>query len=550
MVLVDGDARRIVWQPGQHCPTALLRAADRHVDAAARLSPADDAALPLLQDLAQEARHALHIDEAVWAHLAAHRDARHRLSALEAAYPQGPASAALQRLLRVALPLYQAEGALFAVVAGRALIADERGLGKSVQAIAAARLWQQHFGVQRVLVLCTASQRRAWQRAWTRFTGSDAARVIDGGLHQRQALWSASADVRILSPETLQRDHAQLAFWSPELIIVDEPQQLALQAQDWQRLDAPHALVLCGAGLAEQPTLMQAIVGWLDAQRLGPLAALRELLSASDRGRALDEATVERLSASLSRLMLQRQRSELADQLPPVVHSERLLALAPGQRDWHDRHAAEARRLLAGWQRSGYCSDADQWRLALALREMHRACYRADPANPHSALAEATLGALAAQLDDWSQRGPLRVALLCANAADQAQLADRLAHWLPRAAEPGADLQLRLLSPDEPLPDGLDGLLQIGVPWRPRRHAAGARGQAPASQHWLYLVAQDSIECGLFDTLAQRLDVPRGLADGGGRDYLRGAQLSAWLSALSVALDASASASASTLTSG
>ena len=542
VALVEGDARRIVWQPGHSCPPALQQAAERHTDATASLSPADDEALPLLQRLAHEAQHALQIDEAVWAHLAAHRDARHRLSALESAYPQGPASPTLQRLLRVALPLYQAEGALFAVVAGRALIADERGLGKSVQAIAAARLWQQHFGVQRVLVLCAASQRHAWQRAWQRFAGPDLALVIDGGLHQRQALWSASADVRILSPETLQRDTAQLAFWAPELIIVDEPQQLALQAQDWQQLDAPHALVLCGAALAEQPALMEAIISWLDLQRLGPLAALRELMVASDSGRALDEVVVERLTSGLSRLMLQRQRAELSDQLPALVHSERLAALAPGQRDWHERHAAEARRLLAGWQRSGYCSDSDQWRLALALREMQRACQRAEPANPHSVLAEATLQALAAQLDDWSHSGPLQVAVLCASKADQAQLAERLAEWLPPAAQPASELQLRLLGPDQPWPNGLDALLQIGVPWQPRGQPAGARGEAPVGQQWVYVAAQDSIECGLFDTLAQRLDVPRGLADGGGRDYLQGAQLSAWLSALWAALMASAPA--------
>ena len=53
----------------------------------------------------------------------------------------------------------------------------------------------------------------------------------------------------------------------------------------------------------------------------------------------------------------------------------------------------------------------------------------------------------------------------------------------------------------------------------------GPRGEAPAGQQWLYLVAQDGIDCGLFDTLAQRLDAPRGPADGGARGYLQGEAL-------------------------
>ena len=550
IVLVDGDQRQLAWQPGHACPTELRQAAQRRVDAAGHLSPEDDAALPLLLRLANEAGHPLQVEEAVWAHLAAHRDARHRLGALEAAYPEGPASAALQQLLRAPLPLFQTEGALFAVVAGRALIADERGLGKGVMAIAAAQLWRRHFGVQRVLVLCAPAQRSAWQRAWQRFAGPadrsapDAAQLIDGGLHQRQAMWSTTAGVRILSPEALDSDAAHLAHWAPDLIIVDEPQQLALRDEAWAQLTSPHALVLCGAPLAEQPELMDTLVSWLDVQRLGPLAALRELYDASQSGRALDESDIERLTAGLSRVMLQRLRADLAEQLPPLVHTERLVPLAPGQREQHDALAAQARRLLAGWQVSGYCSDTDQWRLAVALRAMQQACHRADPSDADSALAEATVQVLAAQLEEWATTSAPRVSVLCASEADRSQLAQRLADWLAPAGQADSDgdgageggPQVTLVGPDDALPSGLDAVLQVGVPWRPRRHPAGPRGEAAPGQQWVYLVAQDSIECGLFDTLAQRADVPRGLADSGARDYLQGERLNAWLAALQAAL--------------
>ncbi len=540
LVCAPGDQAGIVWLPGHACPAALRQAAQRRCDAQGHLPPEDDAALPLLLRLAQEAGHTLLVDDAVWALLAAHRDARHRLSALEATYADGPASTALQQLLRVPLPLFQAEGALYAVVAGRALLADERGLGKGVQAIAAAQLWRCHFGVQRVLVLCAPEQRLAWQRAWQRFAGlsADAVQRVDGGHHQRQAQWSAAAGVRIVSPEALQSDAAHLAHWAPDLVIVDEPQQLALHAADWAALQAPHALVLCGAPLADLPELMDTLVAWLDTARLGPLAALRELHAASASGRALDEADIDRLTAALSRLMLQRLRADVASQLPPVVHSERLLPLAPGQRQVHDQHAAVLQRGLAGWQASGWCSDSDQWRLAQALRAMQQACHRADPADPASALAESTLQALAGQLADWAGTGGPRVAVLCPAAADQAQLAQRLAALAGGAGGAGAaegKHPVQLLAPGEPLPAGVDVVLQVGVPWRPRRHPGGPRGEAPAGQQWVYLVAADSIECGLFDTLAGRLDAPRSPADGAARGYLQGEALAQWLQQLQAA---------------
>jgi len=537
--LVDGDQRQLAWHPGHACPPALRQAASQRLDAQGHLPPEDDGALPTLLRIAADTGHLLQVDEAVWAHLAAHRDARTRAAVLATAYPDGPASAALQTLLRAPLPLFQAEGALFAVIAGRALIADDRGLGKGVQAIAAATLWQRHFGVRRVLVLCAPAQRTVWQRAWQRFAGQ-AAQVMEGGLHHRQSLWSGEAAVRILSPEALASDAAHLAHWAPDLVIVDEPQQLGLDDAAWPLLAAPQALVLCGAPLAEQPALMQALVAWLDAQRLGPLAALHELQAAADGGLALADDDVERLSAQLSRLMLQRQRDDVADQLPALVHSERLLTLAPGQRQAHDQALALARRLLDGWLHSAYLSDSDQWRLALALRDMQRACHRADPADPASALADASVQALLAQRDEWASTGPLRAAVLCASEADRAQLARRLAD--PGGADAGVDLQLLL--PGEALPAGLDAVLQFGTPWKPRRNPAGPRGEAVPGQQWVYLVAQDSLDAGLFDTLAQRLEVPRGLGDGGGRDYLDGERLADWLQALQAAVLAAQAAPA------
>uniref|UniRef100_UPI000B4BEB79 SNF2-related protein n=1 Tax=Ideonella sp. A 288 TaxID=1962181 RepID=UPI000B4BEB79 len=534
LTLVEADgARHIAWQPGHTCPPALLDAAAARLDAQGHLDCDDDGALPMLLRGAADAGHRLVVDEAVWLHLAAHRDARHRLLALEAAYPAGPVSPALQRVLTVPLPAFQAEGALFSVVAGRALIADERGLGKTVQSIAAATLWRRHFGVRRVLVLCAAARRASWQRSWQRFAGASLtmpAQVIEGGMHQRQAQWSVPAEVRIMGPEALDSDAAHLAHWAPELVIVDEP----MQVPGWTAVSAPQALVITAGLVADddvlrpdQHALLETLVDWLDVQRLGPLAALRRIRAVRDGALTLDEAELDALDIGLSRVMLQRLRSEVEDQLPPRVHSERLVPLESPQRQAHDRLLGRIAQLLDGWQRSGWLSDADQWRLGTALRELPTACHRSDPADPGSPLADATVGAMQAQLDDWAASGASKVTIVCAHAGDQAQLSQRLSSG-PALQWVMADAQ------GAPAPD-TELVLQVGVPWRPRRGNGSHRGQ-----QWLYMVGQDSLEGGLFETLALRADAPRGPADGGGRAYLQGERLAEWLHLLRAAVAASA----------
>jgi hypothetical protein len=539
IALSGGDLQTLQWQPGQQCPGALSDAAERRLDDTGHLRADDDDALPTLLRLAHEAGHRLDVAPAVWPLLAASRDARTRAHRLALHYPDGPASAALQTLLRAPLPLFQAEAALFAVVAGRALLADERGLGKTVQAIAAATLWQRHFGVQRVLVLCAPAQAVAWQRSWQRFAGVPA-QLMAGGLHQRQALWSTDAAVRIITPDALASDAAHVAHWALGLVIVDEPQQLGEPAASWAALDAPHALVLCGAPLYEQPALLDALITWLDPHRQGPLAAVRRIQAAQAQGEVLDDDAIEQITDQLARALLQRQHEDVADQLPPLVHSERLLPLAPPQRAAHDAQLALVRRLIAGWQHTGYLSDSDQYRLGQALRDAQDACHRADPAVADSPLADATVQAIAGQLADWAGTGAPRVAVLCATPAQQAQLRERLADALSAHHDSGDGQALptvQLVLAGEPVPAGTQAVLQLGVPWRTRRGNGGRRSEAPRGQQWLYLVGQDSLEAGLFDTLAQRTDVPRSLADGG-RAYLQGDALADWLKAIAAALAA------------
>jgi hypothetical protein len=495
VVLIEGEHRQLRWIAGRDCPEALRAAATSCTNDAGLLQLDDDAALPMLLREAALAGHPLQVDPAAWQQLARRRDARQRLFALERAYPEGPASAALQRLLRAPLAPFQAEGALFAACAGRALLADERGLGKTVQALAAAALLYRHAGVERVLVHCSADQRLSWQREAARFLGD------------------TGPEWRVVSDEPGGPHTDAIDAWKPGLVVIDEPSRLAR----WDRIDAPFALVLCGTPLDADAALAESLVAYLDRYREGPLARLRT----RGNDQALDDA--------LQALMLRRRRVDVKHQLPARVLSERVLPLGPLQRAVHDRAAAAARMVLAGWRRTRHLADAQQWDLGTAMQAMRDACHRAEPGQADSALAEHTLSALVALVSELLGHAGLRIAALAPRPADAALIAERL-------AQAGHDGQrCTVVAPGAALPAAAEVVIAIGMPWQ----ALPAGGRP---RQWIHLLAEHSIDTALYDTRELREGVASTPADGGHDGFLHGTALQRYLLAVEAALGALAPA--------
>jgi hypothetical protein len=147
--------RRIHFQAGTDCPPALRAAARALFDGHDGMLP-DDRYDQLESFIAvvSKSDHGFRAHDDALDFVAGRRDAARRASKLAELFPRGAADLGLGTLLKVRLYPYQAEGALFAVRAGRALIGDDMGLGKTVQAIAAMEILARHFGVARVLVIC------------------------------------------------------------------------------------------------------------------------------------------------------------------------------------------------------------------------------------------------------------------------------------------------------------------------------------------------------------------------------------------------------------
>jgi hypothetical protein len=206
----DGK-RRLHFRAGTDCPPAWAEAAAGlfDIEQAGVLPDGRLGELEHFMSLAARSGRELRAYDDALDYIAGRRDAERRAAKVAQLFPGGAAEPNLPGLLKVPLYPYQAEGALFAVRAGRALIGDDMGLGKTIQAIAAMEILARHFDVSKVLVICPTSLKYQWQSEIVRFTGrkaDNAARVINGGRAQRRKDYVLDDLCKITNYEKLQPD--------------------------------------------------------------------------------------------------------------------------------------------------------------------------------------------------------------------------------------------------------------------------------------------------------------------------------------------------------
>lgn len=345
VTLVHGVRHQLRWEAGRHCPADL--------DAAAQALGTPTDAAPLVNDLAlielvrlaRERRHPLQVEPEVWDWLARARDLRARVDHLERLHPLGPLSPALATLVHTPLRPYQAEAALYAACAGRSLLADEAGLGKTVQTIAALCVMGRSFGAERALVLCPPERLAHWSAQWQAWAAADT------------PITPVFADLAALRDGQLSE-----AALAADVVVVDEPTDPL--ASPWtepatlaalQSLTIPSAVVLARSPLEARPDTWQAMLDWIDEARFGAVAALQ--------GGHFD---------TLAPWMLRRTRTLVLRQLPETVEQTTWVTLDPEARTRHDTLLAEVSRTVQRWQRCQFLGSQAQRALVRALHDLRQ----------------------------------------------------------------------------------------------------------------------------------------------------------------------------------
>ena len=87
------------------------------------------------------------------------------------------------------------------------------GLGKTIQALAAAELMAQLFGVQKTLIVSPTSLKYQWKAEIDKFSGRSV-EVIEGFNDQRKQLYQSESFYKLVNYELIFRDKDLILEWA------------------------------------------------------------------------------------------------------------------------------------------------------------------------------------------------------------------------------------------------------------------------------------------------------------------------------------------------
>jgi superfamily II DNA or RNA helicase len=564
LYLRNDGKRSVHFHAGTDCPPGLKEAAAGLFDAEHNGMMPDErlGELDHFMSLVAKSDHELRAYDDALDFIAGRRDADRRAATLAQLFPQGADDSQLLSLLKAPLYPYQAEGALFAVRAGRVLIGDDMGLGKTIQAIAATEILAQHFGVAKVLVVCPTSLKYQWQSEIMRFSGrhgENVARVINGGRTQRQNDFALDDFCKITNYEKLKPDLDLIAAWAPDLVIVDEAQRVknwnTIAARALKRIDSPYAIVLTGTPLENKLEELISIVQFVDQHRLGPTwKLLHEHQVKDEAGRVTGYIGLEKIGQTLAPVMIRRRKSEVLRQLPARTDQNLLVPMTEMQMLLHQENADIVARIVQRWRKTRFLSDTDQRRLTCALQNMRMSCnstYLLDQDTDHGVKADelaalfedlfAEPDAKAVVFSQWTRTHDIVIRRLEARDLGYVSFhggvpSDKRPALVERFRE---DPACRVFLSTDAGSTGLNlqhasTLVNMDLPWNPaileQRIARIHRMGQTRPVRVINFVAKGTIEEGMLSVLAFKRSLSAGILDGGsGEISLGGSRLSRFM---------------------
>ncbi|MDR2474441.1 MAG: DEAD/DEAH box helicase, partial [Bacteroidales bacterium] len=280
-------------------------------------------------------------------------------------------------LIHTTLFPYQIEGVNFSLFRKAAIIADEMGLGKTVQAIAVAVLKKQIFGFRKTLIVCPAILKTQWEKEILHFCGEKA--IIPSGLpEERELQYGDSRNFFcIINYETVVRDSLLINQAGFDFLILDEAQKIknyeTKTSLSIKQLKTKHILVLTGTPIENRLIDIFSIVSAIDPYFFGPLWEFSYqycLFDTENPNKISGYYNLNKLNQRLSEVLIRREKSTVASQLPDVRYIDIPVNLSPLQDNYH----ASYLKGVVGIIRKKFLTPYDMQRMTILLNNARMVC--------------------------------------------------------------------------------------------------------------------------------------------------------------------------------
>jgi SNF2 family DNA or RNA helicase len=230
---------------------------------------------------------------------------------------------------------YQVDGVRALLTRDAILLADDTGLGKTIEAIAALRILALQRRIHAALVVVPAGVQRQWRMELNSWAPELHVSTIQGPAAERAWQWQAPAHVYLVSYDTLREDGANNSDRPPrqrtwDVVALDEAQRI-------KNRDA-HISRICKRlrrrrGWALTATPLE--------NNLDELASILEFVMPSTHDESIRLFAGPEVIERQRMVQLRRRKADVVPQLPPKLTSTITLQLCAQQRAAYERAERE-----------------------------------------------------------------------------------------------------------------------------------------------------------------------------------------------------------------
>jgi superfamily II DNA or RNA helicase len=233
---------------------------------------------------------------------------------------------------------------------GRVLLADEVGLGKTIEASMVLKEYALRGMAQRILVLTPASLVGQWQEELTSKFGLTFATTYEPALREDpEAFWSQDRIVASIATARRSEHAERLCARMFDLVIVDEAHHLRdRSSQSWKLVDALNKRFLLLLSATPVQNDLIELYNLLTLLKPGIFKTQKEFRAAyMTPGKPRQPANPERLRALMRDAMIRNTRAVAALKLPRRHATTIKVDPAPGEAEAYAELVTAARRLAA-----------------------------------------------------------------------------------------------------------------------------------------------------------------------------------------------------------